>query len=122
MIHILYVDDDDMLRRSFPRLLSTYGYEVTVASSAREAIEFLEKENTFSVVVSDLEMPVMQGDDLCNVIKMAWGLPVILTSGHPSVHAVGRACKADATFDKPCRMVELHNAIQKLLESHVRSS
>ena len=65
---LLIVDDAKLFLRSFRRLLCKEGYDVTTAEDGLEAMEHLQKE-AFDLVVTDIEMPRMNGIDMLKKIK-----------------------------------------------------
>jgi chemosensory pili system protein ChpA (sensor histidine kinase/response regulator) len=77
---VLVVDDSLTVRRVTQRLLAREGYRVSLAKDGLEALELLAQERP-TVVLSDIEMPRMDGFDLVRNIradqKLA-GLPVIM--------------------------------------------
>ena len=77
---VLVVDDSLTVRRVTQRLLAREGYRVTLAKDGLEALEALAQERP-AVVLSDIEMPRMDGFDLVRNIradeKMA-DMPVIM--------------------------------------------
>lgn len=81
MPRILLVDDDRLLRSALARVLVRSGYEITSASSVREAIRTFESE-TFDLVVTDVYMPDEDGLDLLRQIRASSSnVPVIALSG-----------------------------------------
>lgn len=81
---MLAVEDDVAIRHLLPRILELNGYEVTIASNAKEALEKF-KEEKFDVVLTDYHMPPgMNGVSLAEAIKaINPKTPVVLMSGHP---------------------------------------
>ncbi len=81
---ILLVDDEDVVRRSTARLLRRAGYDVTLARDGREAIAILRHaERPPDVVLMDLDMPVMSGEEAFQRIrKLHHDLPVVFISGY----------------------------------------
>ncbi len=77
---VLVVDDSITVRRVTQRLLQREGYRVALAADGLQALEKLQQEKP-AVVLSDIEMPRMDGFDLVrnirNDVRMA-GLPVIM--------------------------------------------
>lgn len=60
---LLLVDDNDRLRRAIGRLLARH-FEVAPAASKAEALALLDGGPAFDVMLTDLEMPGGNGDDL----------------------------------------------------------
>ena len=60
--HVLVVDDDANLRCLIRKALEIGGYRVTVACNGREALQFCQ-DNVFELVLTDWEMPGMNGDE-----------------------------------------------------------
>jgi CheY-like chemotaxis protein len=65
---ILVVDDEEVLRNLAKEVLSEEGYQVTLASSGEQALEFLKKAS-FDLVIADLKMPGMDGMELLKKVK-----------------------------------------------------
>lgn len=67
---ILVVDDDDLLRDFYSRVLSQRGYEITCAANGDEALEELKNSTApFALVIIDLLMPVRTGWELIEEMK-----------------------------------------------------
>ena len=60
-MRLLLVDDSQFFRNMLAPLLSASGYRVTLAASAAEALQLKDEGRTFDLIVSDLEMPGMDG-------------------------------------------------------------
>src|SRR5579883_3345230 len=82
---LLCVDDDRDFRQFYKNLLASHGFEVTVAASGSQALKlFLSRQ--VDAVVTDLEMPGMNGVELASRLKkLRPGLPVLLVSGTKSL-------------------------------------
>jgi signal transduction histidine kinase/ActR/RegA family two-component response regulator len=85
-LRILLVDDDPVLLRSLREIFEADGHAVATASGGREGIEFfresVEAQQAFSVVVTDLGMPYVDGRQVANAIKgLSPATPVILLTG-----------------------------------------
>lgn len=82
---VLIVDDDDLLREFYTRVLRAQGYEVICAINGDDAIEILEGgEHDVSLVIADLLMPVRTGWELIEYMKNKAGLkdiPIIAITG-----------------------------------------
>ena len=82
---ILVVDDEEMVRKLACMILRRYGYEALEAENGKEALQVLEKASTLpSVVLLDLAMPVMGGDELVPLLEAKYPhLRVLVSSGYP---------------------------------------
>ena len=58
--HVLVIDDDAVVGRSFDRVLSAKGYEVDTAMSGAVALKDIEAHH-YDVVFTDIRMPGMDG-------------------------------------------------------------
>ncbi len=68
MRRILFVDDEQAILRSLYRLFRERDYEINLAESGKEALEFLEQHEV-DLVVSDMRMPSMSGHQLLLKVK-----------------------------------------------------
>ena len=119
--HILYVDDEAALARINKVRLERLGYTVNETTDPRKALSMVENTPTlFDLVITDLTMPGMQGDQLIrNVRKIRPDLKCILCSGYndavtgESVHEIG----ADGWLAKPIKGLDLARAVRAVLDS-----
>lgn len=65
---ILVVDDDASTRTLLELILSSGGHEITLLNDGREALAYL-KTNTPDLIVIDVNMPVLDGIEVCSRIK-----------------------------------------------------
>ncbi|MFC1746401.1 response regulator [Candidatus Riflebacteria bacterium] len=65
---VLWVDDEEMIRKSGEFLITKLGHQADVAASGEEALEYLEK-NEYDLVLTALGMPGMSGWELADKIK-----------------------------------------------------
>jgi CheY-like chemotaxis protein len=80
---LLVVDDDPLVRRATTRLLEDAGFVVVTASHGAEALALVTGAHGFACVVSDIAMPVLDGEALAERLReVAPALPVVLMSGH----------------------------------------
>lgn len=82
--HVLFVDDEDLLRRLGKEILEQSGYQVTVAPDAETAIDLVRvAPRAFSAVVLDQNMPGMGGQAGTECLRsMCPDLPILMMSGY----------------------------------------
>ena len=68
-LSVLLVDDSPFFRNLLTPLLSVSGYEVTTVDSAEKAMAVLETGMRFDAIVSDIEMPGMNGFDFAKAVR-----------------------------------------------------
>ncbi|MFC1736940.1 ATP-binding protein, partial [Candidatus Hydrogenedentota bacterium] len=81
--HILFVDDEEALRKFANQISENAGYKVTTSPLAREALEVFRKNpEAFDLVFTDYAMPKMNGVELAReVSRVRPDIPIILASG-----------------------------------------
>jgi two-component system, chemotaxis family, chemotaxis protein CheY len=116
---ILIVDDSSSVRTVARMALREKGYEVIEAAHGQEALAKLEGER-FSLIISDVNMPVMDGITLLKEIKRHPNYkftPVIMltTEAGEDKKQEGRAAGAKAWITKPFQPQSLVDAVSKLI-------
>jgi len=117
---ILLVDDEETIRALGKRMLERMGFEVITAEDGRVAMEIYEERGSeISLVVLDLTMPHMNGEETFRALRgLDPGVRVILSSGYTEHDIVGRfAGKGLAGFiPKPYTMQSLRDRLRAALE------
>ena len=116
---ILVADDDKIVQSVVTEALELMGFEVATAGNGLEALSvFLE--SSFDLVLTDLQMPVMDGLRLASRIKSrSPNTPVILLTGVDRETVGGKMVRAfvDSVIFKPFRLEELEETVQLALVS-----
>jgi CheY-like chemotaxis protein len=118
---ILIVDDDPTVRSVVSQMLSGLGHEVSTADSGENGLRIFLK-NKFDIVVSDYEMPGMNGVALSTRIK-AWApstLVVLITGAGKAISLSQKASSVDRILFKPFNLSEIDNAIQSFSNNYNR--
>ncbi len=115
---ILVVDDEGVMRSLICDVLSDIGYRIEAASSGREAIEKI-KRIEFSIVITDLKMPEVDGFELLKRIKaINSDICVIIITAYSSIESAIEAMREGA-YDciiKPFNIEELKLVFQRAME------
>jgi PAS domain S-box-containing protein len=117
---ILVVEDNEAVKLMVSRQLMGFGYRVTTASNAQQALEIIARGDAVDAVFSDVVMPgEMSGIQLASEVANRWPkIKVLLTSGFPE-SALNQA-KGELRariLSKPYRAEDLARGILELLES-----
>lgn len=106
---ILIVDDNPIMARWVARVVQQLNYSAVLAAHGAEALHYLANDR-FAAVLSDVEMPMMNGFELLQTIQSIYpGLPVILMTADfnaPYLEAA-RAGGALALLEKPVTPTQL---------------
>ena len=80
---ILFIDDEPVMLKMIKRMLGNVGYRVDVSSSSTEALDHFKKNpDQYDMVISDMTMPGLTGDQLVmEILRIRPELPVILCTG-----------------------------------------
>src|SRR3989338_9345699 len=102
---ILIVEDSPVEAEMLRRILVRAGYRVMLAKNGEEGLQAL-REHPCALVMSDINMPLMDGYELCRTIKLdekLWSIPVILVTMLSEPKDIIRALEvgADGYITKP---------------------
>lgn len=115
---VLVVEDDERIRSLLADALTAWGYAVSTASSAAEAIAHLEAQ-LFDTVLCDVRLPEMDGVALLREIKHRDpAVEVVMMTGYPTVRTAVEALKLGA-YDylaKPLNLDELRHLMGRVME------
>lgn len=100
---VLVVDDQDTIRKLERRMLESQGYEVHEASGGAEAIAFLASGRPLDLLIADLDMPEIRGEEMVRRIRMTRpGIKVLFVSGHIDSLMDARSLEdTEAFLEKP---------------------
>ena len=123
---ILFVDDEPTLVDAGRQILEHFGYDVTGLTSSIEALDLFRKQpDAFDLVIADVTMPVMTGDNLAReIMRIRPGFPVVLCSGFSEQFVVKRARDTGvrAILMKPLLDNELISVMDEILTNKSNAS
>ncbi len=109
-MRILIADDDEIMLDLLANALMELGHEVQTAANGREALDLIDKGN-YRLVISDWEMPVMDGLELCRQIRArddsGYVYTILLTAIGSKGTVEGLTAGADDFITKPFDPAEL---------------
>ncbi len=122
---VLLVDDSAFFRNMLAPVLKAAGYKVRLATNAQEGLATLRSGQTFDVVLTDIEMPDMNGFEFAEVIRSDQHLsqmPIIGLSSLVSPAAIERGRQAGfhdyvAKFDRPGLIAALKEQTAELSQA-----
>lgn len=115
MAKILIVDDEINVRKLYSEELRGEGYQTVSASTVKEAIESVEKENP-DLVILDIKLGEESGlDALMKIARQRKHLPVILNSAYSIYRDNFQTWAADAYIVKSVDLTPLKEKIRDLL-------
>lgn len=116
---ILVAEDEHVNRMVVQRLLSKCGYEPTCVETGEKAVELLQSGKTFDCVLTDIQMPGMDGVDTARTIReeLKLDIPVIALTAHAMKGDQRRFMEAGMSgyIAKPFTMEELQAEIERVL-------
>jgi EAL domain-containing protein (putative c-di-GMP-specific phosphodiesterase class I) len=113
---VLLVDDEPSVLRANEEVLRQIGCVVTSAPSAHQAMERLESEIPFEVIITDLKMPGLSGLDLIRAVReRELGLPVVVLTGNPEIESAAAALEHGAFryLTKPVSPENLGDTVER---------
>lgn len=114
---ILIAEDEERLRRLLQMMLSTQGYDLTLAADGAEAWDLFQNE-AFDAVITDLRMPRMDGLTLLRKVKEhSPTTPVMVITAFGSIENAVEAMQAGAIdyITKPFEETKLNVSIERAL-------
>ena len=115
---ILVVDDERSILVLLKEALGQWGYQVTTAASAAEALGILKSE-LFDALITDIRMPDMSGLELLREVKKQdESIEVVMMTGYPTIASAVQALKEGAYdyLSKPLILDELRHLMSRMME------
>ncbi|MES2105702.1 MAG: response regulator [Pseudomonadota bacterium] len=124
-LRILVVDDDPMVLKSLRDILEIDGHIIVAADGGQAGIDRFRKEQgqsePFSVVITDLGMPYIDGRKVAGAIKkLSPSTPIIMLTGWGQRLAADsdNPADVDCVLSKPPKLKELREALAKILQNN----
>lgn len=116
-LRILIVEDDENQRALYQEELADEGYDILTASDGREAIKIVQEDHP-DLVVTDVNMPVMDGLDMISrLIEVDRSIPIVIHTAYASYREQFSSWSADAYVVKTSDLTELKTTVKNLLNA-----
>jgi CheY-like chemotaxis protein len=119
---ILIVDDEPVVVEFVERVLETVGYQLMTATSGEQALDLCRKRGVPHLLVTDMKMPRMEGDELASRLRQQEpDLKVLYLTGFADLLFKNKEMLWDgeAYLEKPCTINGLLEAVSLLLSGQV---
>ncbi len=120
---ILIVEDDADIRELMKIFLEADGYRVSVAADGLEAIEELQRGPRPALILLDLMMPRMDGEQFLKQMRASRyaDVPVVIMSGHTAAEKKAAELKAALCWLKPVEVDELLKTVRQFALAGIRN-
>nr|WP_288825390.1 response regulator transcription factor [uncultured Clostridium sp.] len=114
--HVLVVDDEPKILEVVCMLLESKGFKTFPAENGKKALEIFDTEN-ISLVILDLMLPDISGEEICTAIRKKSRVPVIMLTARVEEEDVvsGLGLGADDYIMKPFGLKELYARVEAVL-------
>ena len=121
MSRVLIADDEESMRTLVARAIAIDGHDIVTAEDGAEALDILTRENgAFDLLLSDIQMPIMDGIALAlSAARDFPQLTILLMTGfaHQRERASNLSAIAHDVITKPFSVADIRNAVADALAS-----
>ena len=121
MQKVLIVEDEKSIRSTISMILEDMGLYVTQSPNGRHALETLKINDDFSLIITDMVMPEMDGRELIQAIHeddSIENIPILIISGYVGMKEISDLLRMGATMfiPKPLKSDELREGVERCLD------
>lgn len=119
-ITILFVEDDGDVRENASRILKRRSKELFIAKDGADGLEVFNKEKSIDVIITDIQMPVMNGLEMAKQIRETnKKVPIIITTAFTESEYLIQAIKLGVThyIQKPLQVDDLDAILTELTDN-----
>lgn len=116
---ILVCEDDEVVLKVIELALQKESVDVTYVRDGRQAMDLLQGENEFGLIITDIHMPYYNGDDILKLIREVQkkNTPIIMISSDTEEEVISLALKSGVNefIGKPIDIANLAKRVRKYL-------
>lgn len=120
MTTILYAEDNEIVREMTVLLFEQEGHKIIAAKDSKQALEmFQQNQDKISVVITDLDMPEMTGDQLITETrKNSSDIPIYIVTGTCDPDRFNKLLRqgVSACFEKPVSIKKLLDVVSTVTQ------
>jgi CheY-like chemotaxis protein len=117
---ILFIDDEQDIVDVGKRILEQLGYTVITEASSIDALELFQKDpDQFDLVITDMTMPFMTGDELAEeLMRIRQDIPIIICTGYSEklTEEMALSIGIRANLGKPLLKSEITETVRRVLD------
>lgn len=115
-LRILFVEDEDSVRSFAVRALKKKGYDIISCNSSENALEHIENDDKFDLLLTDMMLPGISGAELATIVKEKIpGIKIIIASGY-SEEIAKQGLRNSDEFDFISKPYSLGNLTKKVFD------
>lgn len=115
-LSILLVEDDPRVSKTLQQMIEGLGHNCVHVSDGGQALNKLQDDTGFDLILTDYQMPVLNGAELVHRLREKGDdRPVILISGYGAAMTESFGPKPNAILGKPLRLQELHDVLAQVM-------
>ena len=120
-LNILYIEDNISVQKQTTKMLESFFNKIYIANNGKEALELFEKENLYNLVITDIEMPLLDGISFIEEIrKYNKKIPIIVLSAHDNKNYFLKTINAgiDGYILKPYTLEQIVQTLEYIIDKY----
>lgn len=125
-LNILYIEDNNHVREQTLKMLTVFFENIEVASNGDEGLNLFKLNNkyestSFDLIITDIEMPVLDGIGMINLIReVDTQIPILIFSAHSNTEYFLKTIDAgvDGYILKPYNIEQISNSLMNIIEKN----
>lgn len=120
-LNVLYIEDNTYVQEQTIKMLESLFNQIHTADNGKEALSLFNEENTYHLIITDIEMPLLDGISFIDIIrKYNKKIPIIVLSAHDNKDYFLKTINAgiDGYILKPYTLEQIIETFDKIIEKY----